>query len=142
VWQNKYFANVNKEIIGASCILHDIGKVYDVNNHAKIGADIACKFYIKYNAFLKGRIDSCTDIYNVVLNHMRPLGYQRGEQWSDLAVSKFIVDCGGTEQALLTVLLSMCDKYASTRNKKFLVKLEELCTRIIVISNSQKELEN
>lgn len=136
------YSHIDLQVIGLACLLHDVGKVYDVNNHAKIGADIACKFSIQHVKFLDKKIEACTDLYNIILNHMRPLGYQRGEQWSDGAVKNFIVDCGGTSQALSTVFVAMCDKYASTRNLDFLERLIELCDRIIRMRNSLEKSEN
>lgn len=142
VWSDKYCGHINNKVIGLACFLHDIGKVHDVNNHAKIGADIVCKFSLRYMGYFKNKIDDCTDLYNIVLNHMRPLGYQRGEKWSDSAVEKFIIDCGNKDVALSTVVLAMCDKFASTRNKSYLEPLEELCTRIIHITDSAKKSES
>ena len=69
-------------------------------------------------------------VSRIILLHMRPLGYQRDEIWSDKAVGKFIRDSYGKEVAILIVIFSAIDKYASTKNFFYLDKLVELCYRI------------
>lgn len=116
-------------VLSFSSLLHDIGKAYDMEKHELIGAEKA-EEYGNLFASIVGNDFLGEHLYLIILNHMRPLGYQRGEKWSDEAIRKFIDDCNGKGIALMTIVVSMADKYASTQTFSHLVLLYDLFDKV------------
>ena len=120
------------KIMYFSALLHDIGKIDDIREHCLIGYGIS-KEISKYFSPFVDVIGFETIVPIIVKNHMRPFGIQRGEYWSDHAIKKFIIDCNDKTTAMLTVILSAVDKYASTKNVIFIEPLIKLFLRIYKI---------
>ena len=118
-----------RKILYFGALLHDIGKVDDVSLHASIGASYAKDICLNFEEFVS--VKNLNIIVPIVIHsHMRPLGYQRGENWSDNAIEKFIIDNYDKTISLITIILAAIDKYASSKNYIYLEPLIELFMRV------------
>ena len=114
-----------RKILYFAALLHDIGKIEDVDTHNIVGASYSKDICLNFKPFIN--IKNLNIIVPILINlHMRPLGYQRGERWSNLAIEKFICDNYDKTTSLLTIILSTIDKYSSSKNYAYLETLIEL----------------
>ena len=116
------------EVLRFCSMFHDIGKIEQDMNHEKYSAEIAEEYLKKIYPY---GFPSTQDVaIGVILSHMKPHGYGRGEKWGNNAINNFVEGCGSKGIAQLSVLMAIIDKYASTRNFRECGFLIELYSKI------------
>lgn len=72
-------------------------------------------------------------VSNIILNHMRPLQYQRNPNWTDSAVCRFDKRCNGYTEDVIN--FAICDKLA--HHSSYIDELHELMDRVLKLRRGE-----